>query len=125
MLHVITVSAGADLAYAIYEIGSENLRVLELVSSKTLVESIWRAVFAEAIKHHVKRVKSWESNILELTPSFSLKSFFASTVYKSNFVPTIYYSQRSWGKVMILPLENEILPWLRTFPSPILELDHL
>ncbi|MBU6452149.1 MAG: GNAT family N-acetyltransferase [Cyanobacteria bacterium REEB67] len=124
-LHTIMVGDGLDLAYVIYEISSENLRVLELVTSQALVENIWRAVFAEAVKHGVKKIKSWESNVLELAPSFSLKSFFASTVYKTDFVPTIYYSQRSWGKVMILPLENEVLPWLRTFPSPILELDHL
>jgi GNAT superfamily N-acetyltransferase len=126
MLHVITVTNGSsDLAYAIYEIGGANLRVLELVSAPTLVEAIWKAIYLEALKHEIRRIKSWESNILELSPGYSLKSFLLSTVYKQDFTPTIYYSQRSWGKVMILPLENSVLPWLRSFPSPILELDHL
>jgi hypothetical protein len=114
-----------DLGYAIYEIGGANLRVLELVTAPALVETIWRAIFLEAIKYEIRRIKSWESNILELSPGYSLKSFLVSTVYKQDFTPTIYYSQRTWGKVMILPLENEILPWLSSFPSPILELDHL
>ncbi len=126
MLQVITVKGNkGDLAYAIYEIGGANLRVLELVTAPSLVETIWRAIFLEALKYDIRRIKSWESNILELSPGYSLKSFLLSTVYKQDFTPTIYYSQRSWGKVMILPLENNILPWLRSFPSPILELDHL
>lgn len=125
MLQVIAIQAHNEMAYAIYEIGGANLRVLELVSAPTLHESIWQAIFLEALKHKIKRIKSWESNILELSPGFSLKSFLLSTVYKQDFAPTIYYSQRSWGKVMLLPLDNNILPWLRSFPSPILEFDHL
>jgi GNAT superfamily N-acetyltransferase len=125
-LHVITVqNDSGDLGYAIFEIGGTNLRVLELVTAASLTETIWRAIFIEALKQQIHRIKSWESNILELAPGFSLKSFLGSTVYKQDFTPTIYYSQRSWGKVMILPLENSLLPWLRSFPSPILELDHL
>jgi len=126
MLQLIMVEDGqGNLSYAVYEIGGPNLRVLELVSAAPLVETIWRAVFIEALKHNCRQIKSWESNILELCPGFSLKSFLNGIVYKKDFAPTIYYSQRSWGKVMLLPLENEIRPWLRSFPSPILELDHL
>jgi predicted acetyltransferase len=126
MLQVITVQGNCcDIAYAIYEIGGANLRVLELVTAPTLVETIWRAIFLEALKYESRRIKSWESNILELAPGYSLKSFLVNTVYKQDFTPTIYYSQRTWGQVMLLPLENDILPWLRSFPSPILELDHL
>lgn len=126
MLHVITLeNQSGDLAYAIYEIGGANLRVLELVAAESLLESIWKAIFCQALKHEIRRIKSWESNILELAPGFSLKSFLVGTVYKQDFPPTIYYSQRSWGKVMLMPLENAVLPWLRSFPSPILELDHL
>ena len=57
----------------------DNFRVLELVTSKGLVEKIWQAIFAEAVKHRVKRLKSWESNILELAPAYALKSFFRSS----------------------------------------------
>ena len=128
MLHVISMRGpGTDMAYAIYEIGANtsSLRVLELVSAPSLVESIWKAIFLETLRNECTRIKSWESNILDFAPSYSLKSFLISTIYKSDFAPTIYFSRRGWGKVMILPLDNKILPWLRSFPSPILELDHL
>ncbi|MBS2006421.1 MAG: GNAT family N-acetyltransferase [Cyanobacteria bacterium SZAS TMP-1] len=127
MLHVITVKGQShtDMAYAIYEIGGASLRVLELVSAPALVEDIWKAIFQEALRNECNRIKSWESNILDFAPGYSLKSFLVSTIYKTDFAPTIYYSRRNWGKAMILPLDNKVSPWLRSFPSPILELDHL
>ena len=127
MLHVIMVEGkeASDMAYAIYEVGGDSMRLLELVSSRTLLPKIWRAIFLEAATQHLTRIKTWESNLLDLAPGYSLRTFLKANVFVRGFRPTIFYTQRGWGQPMILPLEKEARPWTMCFPSPILELDHL
>jgi GNAT superfamily N-acetyltransferase len=139
-LQLITLSGLA--AYCIYEVGGRNLRILELVNDPAHPELIWQAIFFEACKLGVRRIRGWESNILELAPDFNVRTLIEhgcgyrhtanpgslSATDNHKMIPKMermHYQERNWGRIMMHFINPDIEHWAWQFPCPIMEMDHL
>ncbi|CAN5500361.1 hypothetical protein BH11CYA1_BH11CYA1_33320 [soil metagenome] len=111
--------------YCIYEIGGKTMRILELVDAGAGPENIWRAILTQANSLQIRKVRGWEGNLRDLSPGFNLKSFLAGDNFQADFRGQIYYSERNWGRTMMLALDIEVCNWFDEFPCPLMELDHL
>jgi GNAT superfamily N-acetyltransferase len=107
--------------YAITESGGNTLRVLEVVGSDDACVKLWTYLFASAEARQIKRVRGWESVIRDFEPNYK----FASVLSPSLSISEMHYSERSWGRCMMLPINPDIDDWLDVNPCPVLELDHL
>ncbi|MBP9808264.1 GNAT family N-acetyltransferase [bacterium] len=115
----------ADNGYCIYEVGGKTMRILELVDGGIGPENIWRAILTQANALQIRKIRGWEGNLRGLEPGFNFKSFLAGDNFQADFRGQIYYSERNWGRSMMLSLDNKVDDWLYQFPCPLMELDHL
>jgi len=120
-LHLLTTENG----YCIYEIGGKTMRILELVDAGIGPENLWRAILTQAYALQIRKIRGWEGNLRGLEPGFNFKSFLAGDEFQADFRGQIYYSERNWGRSMMLSLDNSVGDWLYQFPCPLMELDHL
>lgn len=115
----------ANGGYCIYEIGGATLRILEIIDGGCGADNLWRALLSHAARLQIRRIKGWEGNLREFKPGFNLKSFLAQDVFKDDYRGQIHYSERNWGRAMMLPLDPDVEEWFQHFPCPLMELDHL
>jgi hypothetical protein len=101
------------------------MRILELVDGGCGADNVWRAVLAHASRLQIRRLKGWEGNLREFKPGFNLKSFLAQDTFQADYSGQILYTQRNWGRAMMLPLVSDVEEWFQHFPCPLMELDHL
>jgi len=120
-LQLLTVKDG----YCIYEVGGKTMRLLELVDGGVGPENLWRAVLTQANCLQIRKLRGWEGNLRDLEPGFNLKSFLSGDDFQADFRGQIYYSERNWGRTMMLALDNDVEDWFYEFPCPLMELDHL
>ena len=99
--------------YAITESSRDNLRILEVVGSDTARKIIWANLLTQILKGDVKRLRGWEAVIRDLAPTYKVRD------------QTLYFSDRDWGRGMILCLNAALRSWLSVNPNPMLEFDHL
>jgi GNAT superfamily N-acetyltransferase len=114
----------AKAGYAIIEYGGTTLRVLELIGAQEAKIPLWQNIFKSAGQLGATRIRGWESLLRGLEPGFSIRNLVPEDIYP-NFNEPVRYSERDWGRPMILPLNPETEKWTQAFPCPILELDHL
>ncbi|MDR3616176.1 MAG: GNAT family N-acetyltransferase [Candidatus Obscuribacterales bacterium] len=107
--------------YAITECGGNTLRVMEVVGSDDACVKLWTYLFAWAEANQIKRIRGWEALIRDFEPNYK----FESVLSPSLSISEMHYSERSWGRCMMLPINPEIDDWLDVNPCPVLELDHL
>ena len=115
---------GTHTGYALTERGGNNLRILELVGSESARLQLWSKLFDEARRNGIYRVRGWESVAADLFPGFHLHQIVTPQDVAANFGP-VHYTEREWGTPMLLPFDEGLEDWLRFFPCPLLELDHL
>jgi hypothetical protein len=121
-LQVTLIDAGTTSGgYAITECGGNTLRVMEVVGSDDACVKLWTYLFAWAGAKQIKRIRGWEAVIRDFEPNYK----FESVLPLSLSISEMHYSERSWGRCMMLPLNAEIDDWLDVNPCPVLELDHL
>jgi hypothetical protein len=111
----------ASGGYAITECGGNTLRVMEVVGSDYARVKLWTYLFASARQKQFKRVRGWESVIRDFEPNYK----FESVLSPSFSIGEMQYTERSWGRCMMLPLNPETDNWLDVNPCPALEFDHL
>jgi len=111
--------------YCIYEVGGSAMRALEIVGGSGGAEKIWSALLTQAATLQIRKLRGWEGNLREISPGFNLKSFLGGENFQADFNGQINYSERDWGRAMMLPLDIEVEDWFENFPCPLMELDHL
>ncbi len=111
--------------YCIYEVGGSTMRILELADSGIGVQNLWSAVLTQATALQIRKLRGWEGNLRELSPGFNLKVFLGQENFQAEFKGQIHYSERDWGRAMLMPLDIEVEQWFENFPCPLMELDHL
>lgn len=120
---------GNILGYAITESAGGVLRVLEVVGKGSTRDAIWGALLVRALKDRLSRVRAWEALAQEFAPSYSLNQVLhrlgLKAVTGESYKGQLNYYQRSWGKGMIMPLEEELEGLCQIAPCPLVELDHL
>lgn len=115
--------------YAITETAGGVLRILEVVGKRTARDSLWGALLLRAFKERLSRVRAWEALAEEFAPSYSLGQTLhrlgLQDIAGESYKGPLNYYQRSWGKGMLMPLEEDLERLLRIIPCPLVELDHL
>jgi len=120
-----TSENGSHTGYALTERGGHNLRVLELVGSEPARRQLWNKLVEHAIEQRMHKIRGWESVATDLFPGFRVDKVLDDDLKEGRTFAPLTYSQRTWGRPMFMPFEDELENWIDYFPCPILELDHL
>ena len=107
--------------YAIFENAGNTLRIMEVVGGDEARHKIWQHLFDTVQLNKFKRIRGWESVIREFAPNYKFSQFGHST----SSVSEMHYTERSWGRCMMLPFNPDADEWLDVNLCPLLELDHL
>ncbi|HIA52009.1 MAG TPA: GNAT family N-acetyltransferase [Candidatus Melainabacteria bacterium] len=115
--------------YAITESAGGVLRILEIAAPKDFREAIWASLLVRALQEKLMRIRAWEGLARDFAPSFNLKQLIKKTgldeVLPSGYRGQLNYYNRSWGKGMLLPFDDNLADLHMTAPCPLVELDHL
>ena len=114
-------SDGPSGGYAITESGGNTLRIMEVVGSDDTCVKLWTYLFASSTARQIKRIRGWEGVIRGFEPNYK----FESVLPPNLSISEMHYTERSWGRCMMLPIDPELDHWLDVNPCPLLELDHL
>jgi len=124
-LQLLKIEEGGKGGYCIYEVGGSIMRILELADGGIGAQNLWSAVLTQATALQIRKLRGWEGNLRELSPGFNLKVFLGPDNFQAEFQGQIHYSERDWGRAMLMPLDIEVEQWFENFPCPLMELDHL
>lgn len=107
--------------YCIFESAARTLRILEMAHGPESSEKFWLALFAEARRTGIKRIRGWEGNVCDLSPGFDPTQLDLNCDNSGH----LHYQERNWGRIMMHLINDDIDYWLHQFPCPLTELDHL
>jgi predicted acetyltransferase len=113
-----------DSGYMIVETGGTTLRLLEVVGSENARLKLWRNLLQLSTESNYSRVRGWESGVKVLAPRFSLTSVLPDQSTHDQYFAPVEYSERDWGRAMVLPINQELENWHNELICPLLELDH-
>lgn len=113
-----------DGGYMIVETGGSTLRLLEAVGSENARLKLWKNLLQLSIESNYNRVRGWESGVKVLGPRFSLTSVWPNDSRQPHCFAPVEYSERDWGRAMVLPINPELEKWHNELLCPLLELDH-
>ncbi|CAN5713619.1 hypothetical protein BH10CYA1_BH10CYA1_06740 [soil metagenome] len=116
---------GIQTGYALTERGGHNLRVLEVVGSEQARRQLWSKLVGNALTQRMHKIRGWESVATDLFPGFRIDKMLDGELTEGRAFAPLTYSQRTWGRPMLMPFEDDLESWVDYFPCPILELDHL
>lgn len=103
-----------ESGYALFRMGTETLRVLEVCAGEESRLGLWKALLAVAASRGRSRLAGWESALVDFYPDQQLP----------REVGSMHINMRSREKGMILVLRQEVANWTSTKPVPFLEFDH-
>ena len=124
----IANSGTQEFGYALTEYSGTTMRILEVIGSENTRQELWKYLYKNAVLSQIKRICGFESVVRDFAPGFTMRSIestYAETTDLTAVNGRIQSSERTWGKPMILGLNEAVLSWPNVFPCPILELDHL
>jgi predicted acetyltransferase len=113
-----------DGGYMIVETGGSTLRLLEVVGSEKARLNLWKNLLQLSAESNYHRVRGWESGVKVLAPRFSLTSVLPDQSTQARYFAPVEYSERDWGRAMVLPINPELEKWHNELLCPLLELDH-
>lgn len=132
-LSLTTISRNSEqdksCGYVISESAGGVLRILEVAGTEDIREVLWASMLIFALQQKLMRIRAWEGLASDFAPSFNLrqliKRFGLDVSFPESYKGQLNYYSRTWGKGMILPLEEKLSELHQVAPCPLVELDHL
>ncbi len=126
---VIATQNGRQAGYALAETAGGVLRIMEIAGPPECREAIWMALLVRALREKLQRIRAWEGLAADFAPSFSLKQLIKraglEAIFPAEYKGQLNYYNRSWGKGMLLPIDDKLKDLNLTAPCPLTEIDHL